>query len=417
MNISLILIGSELLNGKIQDKNAQVLSRISFLHGLTLRHVFTIADVYEDFEPIMKIAQDQSDIIITSGGLGPTDDDLTMDFMSRFFNKPIKVSDDAIQVATGHYQRAGREFNKEKSKYRFLPLNFTPLTNPAGFAPGMYFFNENKHFISLPGVPREFESMVNEIVLTKFNQNNKLQKNIIIKTKGLPEEALFKTIAPNLWNDLAQLGSVSSLPHFLGVDIGVHISDSNPDILNVKEQQVMSIIKNSPIVQHIWHIGPESLEEVILAKAKAKNLKISFAESCTGGFNSHKLTQISGSSKVFYGGVVSYDNSVKENILKVKSETLAKFGAVSNEVAMEMAVGVNNVCKTDIAISTTGIAGPTGGSSQKPVGTVCIGFSDQLAIDAQTYHFTGDRETLKNRFSLMSLFVLLERINLHPGNN
>jgi nicotinamide-nucleotide amidase len=417
MNISLILIGSELLNGKIQDKNTQILSRFSFQNGLTLRHVFIIADIYEDFEPIMKIAQEQSDIIITSGGLGPTDDDLTMDFMSRFFNKPIVVNPDAINVATEHYQRAGREFQKDKSKYRLLPSDFSPLHNPSGFAPGMYYVKNNKHFFSLPGVPREFESMINQVVLSKFDQKKKIQKNIIIKTKGLPEEALFKSIAPQLWNDLAKIGNVSSLPHFLGVDIGVHISDISYDNLKSKEEEVMKIINNSPIVQNIWHIGPESLEEVIIHKAKEKNLKISFAESCTGGLNSHKITQISGSSQIFYGSVVSYDNSVKENLLKVKSESLINFGAVSNEVAMEMALGAKLICNSDIAISTTGIAGPTGGTAHKPVGTVAIGFSDKLGTSAQIYHFTGDRETLKNRFSLMSLFVLLDRINLHSGNN
>jgi nicotinamide-nucleotide amidase len=162
--------------------------------------------------------------------------------------------------------------------------------------------------------------------------------------------------------------------------------------------------------KHLWHEGFLSLEEVIMQKALAKKLTISFAESCTGGLCSHRLTQISGISQVFWGSVVSYDNSVKEKVLQVKAETIQKNGAVSEQVAMEMAQGVRLNLKTSIGVSLTGIAGPTGGTEEKPVGLVWIGFSTANKTYAKKFQFKGDREILKLRFSQMAFFELLDNL-------
>ncbi|MBY0416038.1 MAG: CinA family protein, partial [Bdellovibrionales bacterium] len=167
-------------------------------------------------------------------------------------------------------------------------------------------------------------------------------------------------------------------------------------------------IESTPLSEYVWQWGNLSIQELVLQKALEKKCTFSFAESCTGGLTSSKITDLSGSSAVFYGGVVSYDNSVKENVLKVKSDTLKNFGAVSIETATEMACGIREVLKTDYAVSISGIAGPTGGSTDKPVGLVAIGFSSREKSGAHLFQFPGDRIRLKDRFSDKALLVLLE---------
>jgi nicotinamide-nucleotide amidase len=237
-----------------------------------------------------------------------------------------------------------------------------------------------------------------------------IKKHVIVKTWHVPESKIFKVMAPNLWQELTKFGSVSSLPHFGGVDIGVEIEAKNESELIQKEEAVLAHINQTEVKNHIWHIGPESLEEVIVKTAISKKLTIGFAESCTGGLCASRITDVAGSSAVFLGSIVSYANSVKENALQVKTQTLIDHGVVSLETAHEMAKGAREKLQVDIAIATTGIAGPGGGSDQKPVGTVGIGFATKDDSGSEILHFLGDRLTLKQRFSQAALFKLLELI-------
>jgi nicotinamide-nucleotide amidase len=258
-------------------------------------------------------------------------------------------------------------------------------------------------------VPKEFQAL-----LTKHFSNLILplfpaQKNLALlnfRTWGVPEEKIFTELDPNLWRDLEKYGAVSSLPHVMGVDIGVTLTDSS----NEKIDAVKAIMQRSKVWSHVWSEGFSSLEEVIIREAKAKRLTIGFAESCTGGLCAHRLTNVSGSSEVFWGSVVSYDNSVKENIIDVNSESLKAHGAVSLKVAEEMALGTHKKLKTDLVVALTGIAGPGGGSIEKPVGTVCLGIASQRGVKSERFTFKGDRETLKMRFSQIAFFKLLQEI-------
>jgi nicotinamide-nucleotide amidase len=224
---------------------------------------------------------------------------------------------------------------------------------------------------------------------------------------GVAEEKIFFELCPTLWSDLEKFGKVSSLPHTIGIDIVVSY---HGDLSGHKktEEEIKKLIQNSALATHVWQYGNRAVNEMVLELATALKSTFSFAESCTGGLVASKMTDLSGSSAVFMGGAVTYANEAKINLLGVKFETLENFGAVSIEVATEMAIGALQKFKTDYAVSISGIAGPTGGSIDKPVGTVVIGFATKNKSGARKFLFPGDRIRRKERFSDMALLTLLE---------
>lgn len=409
MKIQLIIIGNELLNGKISDKNTSYLAKLAFEHNFELTKTHIIGDDPNSFQKALKEAWEVSDIVITSGGLGPTKDDLTKDMLAQYFSKKIEVNNEALSFVRKIYQDKGKEYS-DKMAYHFIPQDFKLLYNRIGYAPALQYSEGVKTVYALPGVPSEFQVLLNEEIFPTLKKDDNQFKHIIIKTYGVPEAQIFYKIAPLLWDELSKYGEVSSLPHAYGVDIGVKLTEKNTDQLAQFEKEIIALVQSHGLKDYIWHIGSESLEEVIIREAKAKNIKIGFAESCTGGLCASRITDISGSSSVFWGSVVSYANEVKMKSLKVKEDTLKNKGAVSEETALEMAIGARAHLDVDIAVTTTGIAGPGGATPGKPVGTVGIGFSDKHASASKMYYLNGNREQLKVRFSQVALFTLLERI-------
>lgn len=417
MKIELIIIASEILNGKILDLNTQWLARFLLPQGLHLSRVITISDKKELLLTTFAESWKNADIIITSGGLGPTKDDLTKEVLAEFFNDELSYSEVAKEIVTKNYARFNRPFDREKSHYAHVPKKALIFNNPAGMAPGLALFENQKFFCALPGVPHEFQEMFSQeifpFIKNQFKLSKKFNKLVTVKTKMLPESKIFSEICPHLWDDLEKFGPVSSLPHPLGVDIGVALDADSSEVLYQKEQKVLDIIMATELPKHIWHVGHKSLEEIIIEEALAKSLTIATAESCTGGLVSSRITNISGSSKVFLGSVVAYHNQVKEDLIFVKQDTLKNFGAVSIETAREMAEGIQKQTGASIVVSTTGIAGPTGGSLEKPVGTVCIGIKSKHAPTANIFKLAGDRVKLKERFSQIALYQLLDEIRAY----
>jgi nicotinamide-nucleotide amidase len=269
-----------------------------------------------------------------------------------------------------------------------------------------------KYIFCAPGVPREFQHMTRDIIYPILCDKLETQASQLeifnIRTFGIPEEKIFHEICPGLWEQLEEFGSVSSLPQIMNVDITLRLQKDSQ--LESKKEKILEIMKNTPIWDSVWQIGTTPLPEYIVQKAKEKNLTISFAESCTGGLTASNITDISGSSSVFLGSVVCYANEVKTGLLGVKEQTLIDHGAVSSQTAYEMAEGARKTMSSDIAISFTGIAGPGGGTEDKPVGTVGIGWSTKNSTDSKTYQFRGDRLKLKERFMTKGLFKLLKII-------
>ena len=405
MQAELIIIGDELLNGKVQDKNVHIFSSFCYENQIDLLQVHFIKDDPKAFHQVLKLATTRSKLVVMSGGLGPTKDDITKKMLANFFKKEISYSQEAYNTTKDQYHKKNKTFDPHQNDYANIPKGFIPLYNPTGFAPGLAYITEKEIIFATPGVPHEFKSMLLQSIKPKITSPKKFTKHITIKTAQIPESQIFQDIDVSLWDKLAYFGKVSSLPHPMGVDIGITIQDPT------HEEIVIKIFKDSPVNKFIWHIGPEQIEEVIINKAKEKKLTFGFAESCTGGLCSSRITDIPGSSSVFWGSIVSYANDVKIKSLNVDEETIQKHGAVSTETAREMAIGAKESLNVDIVITTTGITGPAGGSKEKPIGTVAIGCAHSKNANSKIYKFYGERQDLKFKFSQVALFTLLDCIN------
>ena len=412
LSVSMIVIGDEILNGRTTDLNGSWLSKYLFKQGMQFKSLRFIRDNVDEINHALDASLKESDIVITSGGIGPTLDDKTKNTLARYFNKQIVESEKVASIVTENYIRFGRNWTKETNHYHFFPEDFQATSNPKGLAPGItYFTPEKKLIMAGPGVPREFTEMVEVefFPLIKKHFHDRFEENFqtVVRTQGVPEEKIFFELCPSLWSDLEKFGKVSSLPHTIGIDIVISYH-GDVDSHLVTQQKIKELILSTPLKDHIWQWGNVSVQELVLQKAKNKKCTFAFAESCTGGLTASKITDIPGSSAVFHGGIISYDNSIKENILNVKAQTLKNHGAVSIEVATEMAVGARDLLKTDYVVSISGIAGPDGGTPDKPKGTVAIGFASKDKSGAHLYHFPGDRIRLKERFSDKALLTLLE---------
>lgn len=419
MKAGFLIIASEVLNGKISDVNNHSLAHFLRPFSVEIEQTIIVKDSLEAIHKGLRLLLEGCDLVVTSGGLGPTKDDLTKEALGSFFGKSTRFSERACEIAEKNYARFQRQFPGREHGYSFLPEDFEALDNPMGFAPGLFFSADEKYVLCAPGVPREFrgilEAHLERLVLSR-NKSAELFRLVNIRTKRIPEEKIFGEVDPGLWEKLEAYGSVSSLPVYLGVDVGVRLTGANTAELDRKEREVLAIIDASPLKAAVWHIGFESLEEVILKKARQRKLRFGFAESATGGLCSHRITSVPGSSASFMGSIVSYDNSVKHSLLGVSTETLRDHTELSLEAAKEMALGAREKLGVDITVSITGLAGPGGGSPERPVGFVCLGVAtqnDAFSFDARLF---GDRDQLKYRFSQLTLMTLLEEMEKIAGD-
>ena len=412
MKVGLLVIGSEVLEGKVADANTRALAEFLALHQLQLEMNLTVRDQELAIHQGLKFLLDRCDVVVTSGGLGPTKDDITKSAIGSFMGKAIAYSSEAHQVAEANYARMNRHFPGKDHGYSWVPEGFISLNNSTGFAPGLFVQYQDKFVLSGAGVPREFRSLLHDhfIPLLGHKLPQLYRYNFTAKTRRVPEEKIFSEVDPTLWEKLEDFGEVSSLPNLLGVDIGVSLNAGSLAELDKKKIKLTEIFEKSPVKEIIWQYGPLSLEELIVKRATELKVTFGFAESCTGGLCSHRITSVSGSSVCFMGSVVSYDNSVKKNLLSVEEEVLTKLGPVSEESALQMAQGLRSKLKVDIAISITGIAGPSGGTVENPVGSFWVGKASNSEQAAQKFIYPGDRELLKNRFSQAALFTLLDEI-------
>lgn len=414
MKIGLLIIGNEILEGKISDANTRSLAQFLRTHHLELHSSLTVSDHEESIHSGLQTLFHHCDIVITSGGLGPTKDDVTKEAIASYLGRKNSYNENAFQVASKNYERFNRPFPGKEHGYSFLPEGFIALNNSTGFAPTLFTEHLGKFLLCGPGVPREFKSLLDDHFINLFQERLPKSSHFIelitARTKRVPEEKIFGEVDPALWDKLSTFGSVSSLPHVMGVDIGVKIKAATQNELTEKKQKVLELLQNSPVNEAVWQYGNTSLEEFIVTLANKKNITYGFAESATGGLCAHRITNISGSSKTFLGSVVSYAESAKHGILEVDELTLKDFSAVSLQCAEEMSQGAAKKLGVQIAISITGIAGPGGGSPEKPVGTVCFGITTPKKTSTHTAQFFGDREQLKLRFSQVALYYLLEEL-------
>lgn len=413
MRFGLLLIGDELLDGKTTDANTKHLG--TFLHGLglSLSHVLASADDDGEIAKSLEVLYQQfgCDIVITSGGLGPTPDDKTKLAFAKYFKQEIIQRADVAALVGEHYRAFGREWAPGQNNYDHFPKDFTPVKNPIGLAPGLFYLHEagKKALACAPGVPREFAAMLKESIYPLLSNHFKLihrdTERLCVRTLGVPEETIFFKLAPNLWQELSEFGEPASYPHAMGVDIVVRPFENTT---KGWQEKALEKILASPIAPNIWQVGEEEIAPYLIHLMRKKSLTLSFAESCTGGLAASLITDISGSSDIFLGSYVTYSNELKMSALGVSKDTLQSHGAVSIEVAREMAQGARERSHSNIAVAFSGIAGPGGGSAEKPVGTVAIAVSSKYGEHSELYHFRGDREILKLRFALKGLHLARE---------
>ena len=399
MNAAIIAIGNELLNGQSSDTNSKYLVQMLKSIGIATISIQITEDNNQKIIAALNSIGKDVNVVLVTGGLGPTHDDVTMTAAAQYFNSEIVHSEVAFRKIKELLLKRGiQSRNVSIKRQARVPEKAELIPNQHGTAQGLKFYKDGRHYYFLPGVPVEMKNMFEEFIMPKLSQQN--PNRIISRTihaTGISESALYEII--ERWISENPHINVSILPHFPEVRISLS-AQGYKGAKNVdKAVRELSLL----IGDNIFGFDDDTLESVVAKQLIEHKQTIATAESCTGGLIANRLTDISGSSVYFMQGLVTYSNQSKIDRLRVSEETLQKFGAVSHETALEMARNVRKLAETDIGLSTTGIAGPSGGSIEKPVGTVYIGFSTSKYEDV--FHFQYNRDRLSNKlfFSQMAL--------------
>jgi len=387
----LLTIGDEILYGQIVDTNSQWMSVALSNAGIKVIRKTTVGDQEDEILSAFAEAEKRVDIVLITGGLGPTSDDLTKPCLAKYFDCELKIHEEALAEVTEFFKSRGRELTEVNRQQAALPVCCEKVTNIMGTAPGMWFERNEKVFVSMPGVPHEMKRMMTDIVIPKLKETFKTPViyHKVIRTVGLGESFLAEKIED--WEK--SLPAHIKLAYLPGLgEVRLRLT-SIGDSLSQLEQETESLTLklHERIGQFIYTHGEDPLEVVIGNTLKNKKLTLAVAESCTGGYLSHLITSVPGSSEYFLGSIIPYAYEIKMRQLGVKPETLEKHGAVSEPTIMEMANLVRAKFNTDIGVATSGIAGPGGATADKPVGTVWIAYSDKHQTVTRKLQLSKDR--------------------------
>jgi nicotinamide-nucleotide amidase len=404
MKIEIITIGNEILCGLTMDSNFHWVAGFLNDNGFSVDYHTSVKDIPNDMIISFSNAKNRADIVIVTGGLGPTDDDLTARIAAEFFDVKLELNIQALEFIREKFRLRNRKLHKINQKPAYLPERSEIIVNEVGTAPGFSFKFKNTIYYFLPGVPREFKSMMRERVfpeLVKFN--NTLTRSVLIKTYGLKESEVAVKLGKLRLDENVYLGYRSHFP-----EIHLRISSSGDNMYRIKKTLYLNTEKIKGILnEYIFGYDENLIEEVVGHQLAKLNLTLSIAESCTGGLVSHRITNIPGSSKYFNMAVVCYSNESKLNDLSVPKSIIKKYGAVSSQVAKSMSIGIMKISGSDIGVGITGIAGPGGGTKDKPVGTVHIAVaSKKLEVYSQKFTFYGNREHIKLITSTQALDMI-----------
>ena len=402
----LLTIGDEILYGQIVDTNSQWMSVELDKVGIKVVRKTSIGDTESEILTALAEAEKRADIILITGGLGPTSDDLTKPCLAKYFNCELKMHEEALAEVSEFFKSRGRELTEVNRQQAALPVCCTKITNAIGTAPGMWFDKNGKVFMSMPGVPHEMKLMMRERVIPKLLNTFTLPTIIhkVIRTCGIGESFLAEKISA--WEkSLPPHIKLAYLPS-LG-EVKLRLTGFGEDAAKLKKEIDELVDKIQPIAgEYIFGYDEETLEEAIGKLLRQKKLTISVAESCTGGYLSHMITSVPGSSEYFIGSMIPYAYESKMRQLGVKPETLEKYGAVSEPTINEMANVVRARFSTDIGVATSGIAGPGGATPDKPVGTVWIAYSDKHQTVTKKLQLSKDRAINIRMASVMVLNLI-----------
>lgn len=406
----IITIGDEILIGQIIDTNSSWIASELNKIGIKIRRKFSIADTMDSITEALDESVTKANLVIFTGGLGPTKDDVTKKALSDYFHSALKCDEETLQRITNFFMSRNRELTEANRLQAYIPECAEALPNHWGTAPGMLFEKNGCLIFSLPGVPYEMKEIMNHSVLKKLTEKFSLRPILhkTFLTQGIPESFLMLLIKD--WED--------SLPKHLGLaylpspgQVKLRLTNYQPDENSNKELEHFAEELHRIIGDKIFGYENDTLEIVIVSLLKQKGATLSFAESCSGGYLAHKLTSVPGSSAVFHGSIVAYSYDIKSSMLGVSEKDLAENGAVSEVVVRQMAEGVRKMMKSDYAISASGIAGPDGGVEGKPVGTVWIAIAHPDGVFVKKFLFGNDRlrnieQTFLYAFEALRLILL-----------
>ncbi len=410
MQAELIAIGDEILIGQTTDTNSTFIATQLNLNGISVKQKRVIADDAETIKQALDAILPETKLVFMTGGLGPTNDDITKVTLNEYFGGELVFHPDVFEHITQLFASFNRVPSETNRGQAMLPSVCTPLPNKMGTAPGMRFEKDGCYYFSLPGVPYETENLVEHTILPWIKEN--LQKGTVVHktilTQGVPESELAETLFD--WESnlpkgvkLAYLPSAGMVRLRLTSYIGTE--EEARSIVEREAQKVIDLLGDI-----VFGENAQTLEEVIGISLRNNKSTLSTAESCTGGYIAHLITSVSGSSDYFMGSVVSYSNQAKVELLDVDAQVIKEQGAVSKEVVLQMAEGARKKFHTDFAIATSGVAGPTGGTPEKPVGTIWIAVAGPDGAKAKCFSFGRNRDRNIQKTAMMGLDLLRREV-------
>ncbi|HTR81624.1 MAG TPA: competence/damage-inducible protein A [Bacteroidota bacterium] len=414
MNAEIITIGDELLIGQVINTNQAYLAEKLNTVGVYVERMTTVGDNRGDILSAFESAWNRYDIVCVTGGLGPTHDDITKKVVCEFFKTDLVRSEEVFTSVKKMFAQRNIAWTESAEGQVMVPRSCKVLRNSTGTAPGMMFEENNgrKFFVVMPGVPFEMKSIVDEELIPFFAKSNlgSVVRHLTLKTTGIAESTLAGEIG-NVDEVIGTDGSttLAFLPNPLGTKLRITVREKDPEEAEKKLRSAERKIRDRA-QKYIYSSDDKDLEDVVGALLVEKGMSLAIAESCTGGMIANRITNVSGSSAYFNRGVVTYSNESKIALLGVSPDMISQNGAVSREVAQAMASGVREHAGVDIGVSTTGIAGPTGGSPEKPVGLVWIGYADAEGVLAMKFNFGDHRLRFKERASQAALELLRRKL-------
>ncbi len=419
MRAEIIAIGSELLLGGVADTNSLFLAEELLEIGIEVRYKTVVGDDPKDIEEALLQALGRAQVVLTTGGLGPTEDDLTRKVVARVTGRRLSLHEATLQAITQRLAARQRRMTPEQSTQALIPSRAQVIPNPIGTAPGFFLhYKDERHkeeraLMCLPGPSTEVQHIFHEggASLLEAFAGKAAQGTLIprrLRTFGLVESEIDGRL-----RDLYQAEKHAVLglqAGIYGVDISITVQGRHPESAETVAKRLERLVRDR-VGEYLYAAGNQTMEGVVALKLKAKGLTVAVAESCTGGWIGQRLTSISGSSAYFERGIVTYSDRAKVDLLKVPESLLRQKGAVSGEVAQAMAEGVREQSGSDLGLAVTGIAGPSGGTKEKPVGLVFLAVADKNASVCQQHLFSGDREGIRFRASQAALDLLRRHIS------
>jgi len=408
MRAEIIATGSELLTGGVVETNSLFLAGELMDIGIETAFKTVVADNDRDMDAVFRQALERAEVVIITGGLGPTEDDITRRVLAQVLKKRLLLNEEALRSVQAVFASRGREYPGANDRQALIPVGARILPNPVGVAPGFFLIEENKFIAVLPGVPAEMVAMFRENLRRELEVHcggSLFIRRKVLHTSGLSESKVNELLGSLLKQKQPVVGLSA---RDTGVDVRVIVKESDRARALVSLERIEAEIRKQ-LADAVYGVDGQEMEEVVGELLKQRRLTLAVAESCTGGLIGARITNVAGSSDYFDRGVVVYSNSSKTALIGVPAELIEQQGAVSRQVAAAMAAGIRQNAGADLGLSVTGIAGPGGGSPEKPVGLAYIGLATASGVKVDELRFLGDRNQVRQRTAQAAL----DRVRRH----